>query len=159
MSKYKHRLFINASHTFPIRNRCTNCGKAQFEFYRDHSNAGWQANLKWKRNHYNCVSIIDWVQDTNYDYIRAASPNLYRKYGYYAHSLGFKTFDPRLFRTFSNWNGRYPMGSDILVIVCSNCGDNRWAYMSSGKAALPENVSRKARHYLPVTAGILSKFW
>jgi predicted nucleic acid-binding Zn-ribbon protein len=155
----KPRQTFNASHTFPIRNRCNNCGQAQFEFYRDATNANWPASLKWKRNRYHAINVIGWVLDTNQDYIRQVDP-IFRNRRYYAHSIGFKEFDPRLFRTFSTWDGRYPMGSDVIMAVCGNCGVQRWGYMTDRKHALPENANRKARIRLPVNATVIkSKFW
>jgi predicted nucleic acid-binding Zn-ribbon protein len=151
---------FNASHTFSIRNRCHNCGKAQFQFYRDSTNATWPANLKFARRYHNASSVINWVEWTNSDYLYYAIPQLDSHGWGRTYSNGWKRFDPKMFRTFTTWDGRYPMGPEVIMIVCGNCGVQRWAYMSDRKHFVPENANRKARIKLPTVAHtISSKFW
>lgn len=151
---------FNASHTFTIRNRCHNCGKAQFQFYRDSTNASWPANLRSSRRWHTAHSVINWVEWTNNDYLWHAMPR-YESHGWgRTHSNGWKRFDPKMFRTFTTWDGRYPMSSEVMMIVCANCGVQRWGYISDRKHAVPENFHRKARIKLPIVAHpITSKYW
>lgn len=159
--KPKVNLTFNISHPFAIKNRCRYCGENKFEFWGNGMNPHWSHNLRSSRRYqyHSAVSVMQWANDTNNDYIRRVLHD-FDTSPYHAPSIGFKSYDPRLSRTFSDHKGRYPMGSDYYVVICENCHRQTWLVARDAKKFLPENFNRKAlRFKLPIQAKPLQEWW
>lgn len=108
--KPRTNLLFNASHPFPMKNRCRHCGKMELEFYRDYMNTPWLHNIRNKRDYRHYYhDVMAWVSGTNGDYVRHVLGDFFDTSHYYEHSTGFKGYNPKRHRTISDANGRYPI--------------------------------------------------
>jgi hypothetical protein len=157
--KPRVNLLLNASHPFPMKNRCRHCGKMELEFYRDYTNAPSFHNIRNARDRHESNRVMDWASDINSDYVRHVLSDFDTAH-YYGHSVGFKSYNPKRYRTISDSNGRYPIESGYWIVICANCHKEVWAVATDNKKFLPENFNRKAlRLKLPIQARPSTKWW
>lgn len=144
-NKKKPVLLVNASHNFPLRNRCKYCSSNKLAYFQDYSNAYWYPNTRYARDRTSKEMTMSWVESTNFD---LQSGHLFRddlRKG--THSVAFKRYNPKLAR---NWGiDRYHTLHMVVVVICNNCKREAWIYRNSSIARLPENAHRKARINCP----------
>ncbi len=147
-------LTINASHPFPLRNRCRHCGSNKLSYYHDYTNPYWYPDPRYARERCTPEMLKGWLYGTHSDKELQA---LYKKLDMRfdpTHSVAFKRFNPKLYR---GWGGvdsqkRHYVSQMVVVVVCDNCQMQSWGLINRSVRTLPENINRKARIDCPQKA-------
>lgn len=145
----KTALFITASHPFPLRNRCANCGSDKLCYFQDYTNPYQYPNVKYSRER-SLASTEGWIRWTPTDVYNV----LHKRAGTRidpSHSVRFKGYAPKFSRS---WSGvqdqkRYHVSNMVVVVACQECDLHTWVYMNSNIRKMPENFNRKARINCP----------
>lgn len=141
-------LVINASHPFPLKNRCKHCGSKNLVFYQDYSNPYWYPDIKYAKNRNTPDMVRGWMHGTHID--KELAP--FKRAGIRLdpqHSIAFKRYNPKLSKSWSGGQGRHYISQMVVMIVCDDCDMQTWAYMNSYYRKMPENFNRKARINCP----------
>jgi hypothetical protein len=146
---HKAALFINASHPFPLKNRCPKCGSDKMVYYYDHTNPYWYPNTRCARDR-GLASTEGWLRWCGSDmYI-----SLHERSGTRldpSHSVAFKRYAPKFSRSWATVRDRNRphVSNMVTVVVCKQCDLHTWIYMNAGVRRMPENFHRKARINCP----------
>lgn len=154
MSQKKPLLSINASHSFPLRNRCKHCGSNKLSYFHDYSNPYWYPDLRYARNRCSPDMVKGWLYGSHSDKELAPYKNLGIRFDP-QHSIGFKRYSPKFSKGYADNKGRGYNSQMVVVIVCDNCDMQTWAYINGYTRKLPENLNRKARINNPQKVGPL----
>lgn len=140
-------LHINASHPFPLRNRCANCGSRKLCYSYDYTNPYWYPNTRYARDR-GLASFEGWLQGCQSDYQMEAFARLEMRIDP-VHSVAFKRYNPKLSRSWSGGEGRHYISQMVVVVSCEACDMQTWWYMNLHNLRMPENKHRKARINCP----------
>jgi hypothetical protein len=150
MSKQKKTtLFINASHPFPLKNRCAHCGSNKLVYYQDYTNPYWYPNTRYARDR-GLNSVEGWLRWTGTDYTNCLLERAGERFAP-THSVAYKRYSPKFNKS---WAGvftqrRHHISNMVVVVVCEACDLHTWVYMNSTVRKMPENSNRKARINCP----------
>lgn len=145
----KTPLFINASHPFPLRNRCAHCGSDKIVYYQDYTNPYQYPNTRYARDR-GLASTEGWIRWTPTDVYNCLHERAGNRMGP-SHSIRFSGYSPKFARSWSGVQkqGRHHVSNMVVVVVCEACDLHTWVYMNSNVRKMPENFHRKARINCP----------
>lgn len=145
MNQKKPILSVNASHSFPLRNRCKHCGSNKLSYFHDYSNPYWYPEHKYARNRCSPDMVKGWLYGMHSD---KELVTLFKNMNIRVdpqHSIGFKRYVPKFSKGWADNKGRGYNSSMVVMVVCDNCDLQTWAYINGYTRKLPENFNRKAR--------------